>query len=89
MRGMLCVEGTQVSWRAREGDAQHAFKLSADAVLVPVDRGGQVKGYERGRKRERKGEEGVAGCSAWERNAGGSCAARIYNQRRCMIAAGR
>jgi hypothetical protein len=48
---------SQVLWRGREGETQ-AFALSAAAVLVPVDRGGQIKGYRRERGgRGREGEK--------------------------------
>ena len=47
-----------MSWRGREGETQ-AFAVTADAVLVPVDRGGQVKGYVKRRERgEGRGERG-------------------------------
>ena len=48
-----------MSWRGREGETQ-AFAVTADAVLVPVDRGGQVKGYvkRRGERGEGRGERG-------------------------------
>lgn len=44
VRGMMCVDGLRVTWLAKDGDVIE-FTLNPSVLLLPVDRGGQIKGY--------------------------------------------